>query len=385
MANLAIGRRRLIALLLLTSVLLLTLDLRGNVVFDRARDGFALVMSPFETAAQVVTRPAVNAWRAITEYDDLLDELARLQEQVDGQRGAEIAARNAIIEHQRLLALNDLESLADIPSVTASIIGLSPSNLDQIVEIDRGGLQGIETGMPVVNEAGLVGKVTQVFPNSSLVMLATDTRYAVRVKVLSEQTPVEPTVPPDTVPSGLEVGDVTTTTTTTTTTTVPEPVVPGEDEPGDDPTGADPTGAHPAGADPAGDDPAGDDPAGDADAPDDPFGLDGPITVTTTTAPPVLVERETGALRGQGQRRLPMVTFVSSSPTLGQINVGDTVSTAGGRESLAPPDIPVGVVRNVISRPGSAGTELEVELSADLNRLQFVRVLLFRPLAEVES
>ncbi|MEX2627911.1 MAG: rod shape-determining protein MreC, partial [Ilumatobacteraceae bacterium] len=81
----------------------------------------------------------------------------------------------------------------------------------------------------------------------------------------------------------------------------------------------------------------------------------------------------------------PLISFVSSSPTLGQIEVGDTVSTAGGRESLAPPDIPVGVVRNVISRSGSAGTELEVELSADLDRLQFVRVLLYRPPSEVEE
>ena len=373
MANFTVGRRRIIVVLLLTSVLLLTLDLRGNVVFDRARDGFAVVMSPFETAAQVVTRPVVNAWRAVSEYDELVEELRRLQEQVDAQRGAEIAARNAIIENQRLLALNDLESLADFPTVTASIIGLTPSNIDQVVEIDRGSQQGIEVGMPVVNEAGLVGKVTQVFPNSSLVMLVTDSRYFVRVKVLSEEVPVPPTAPPDTVPSGLEVGDVTTTTstttTTTTTTTVPDTFEPDPDAGGPE---SDPD------ADPG--DPDTDAPGGLLDGLD---GLgDGPVAATTT-APPVRVERETGALAGQGGNRLPLVTFVTSNPVLGQISVGDTVATAGGRESLAPPDIPVGVVRNVISRPGSSGTELEVELSADVSRLQFVRVVLFRPLSEV--
>jgi len=378
MANFTLGRRRIIVVLLLTSVLLLTLDLRGNVVFDRARDGFAVVMSPFETAAQVVTRPVVNAWRAVSEYDEVVEELRRLQEQVDAQRGAEIAARNAIIENQRLLALNDLESLADFPTVTASIIGLTPSNIDQVVEIDRGSQQGIEVGMPVVNEAGLVGKVTQVFPNSSLVMLVTDSRYFVRVKVLSEEVPVPPTTPPDTVPSGLEVGDVTTTTsTTTTTTTVPDTFDPDAGDPESD-SERDPD------ADPDADpgDPDADAPGGLLDGLD---GLDdGPVAVTTTL-PPVRVERETGALAGQGGNRLPLVTFVSSNPVLGQISVGDTVATAGGRESLAPPDIPVGVVRNVISRPGSSGTELEVELSADVSRLQFVRVVLFRPLSEVRE
>lgn len=375
MASFSVGRRRLIALLLLTSVLLLTLDLRGNLVFDRARDVFAVVMSPFETAAQVVTRPIINAWRAIADYDRLVDEFNRMQEQVDAQRGAEIAARNAIIENQRLLALNDLESLADFPTVTASIIGSTPSNVDQTVEIDRGAIHGIEVGMPVVNEAGLVGKITQVFPNSSVVMLVTDSRYTVRVKVLSEERPTPTTVPPDTVPSGLEVSDVTTTTsttTTTTTTTIPdvfEPILPDDGDGEDLPEGEGLL-----------DGSTGED--GELEATTDGIG---PPGVTTTTAPPVFVERETGALMGQGRNRLPLVTFIQNNPSLGRITEGDTVSTAGGRESLAPPDIPVGVVRNVIDRPGSAGTQLEVELSANLSQLQFVRVVLYRPLAELES
>ena len=51
------GRRRAIVLLLLTSVLLLTLDLRGNAVIDAVRTGYNKVLEPFESAADVVTRP----------------------------------------------------------------------------------------------------------------------------------------------------------------------------------------------------------------------------------------------------------------------------------------------------------------------------------------
>ena len=65
------GRRRAIVLLLLTSVLLLTLDLRGNAVFDTARSGFTKLLDPFETAADVVTRPVRNAWRGITDYEEV--------------------------------------------------------------------------------------------------------------------------------------------------------------------------------------------------------------------------------------------------------------------------------------------------------------------------
>ena len=37
---------------------------------------------------------------------------------------------------------------------------------DQVIEIDKGSSSGIEVGMPVVNQAGLVGKVTRVLTNT---------------------------------------------------------------------------------------------------------------------------------------------------------------------------------------------------------------------------
>jgi len=330
MASVPVGRRRIIVLLILTAVLLLTMDVRGNRFLDGSRSAFVWALSPLETAIRVVSRPVGNAWNGITNYPNLESENARLQELVDSQRGAEVAARNAVAENQRLRALNELASLADIESVTASIIGQSPSNVDQIVEIDRGARQGSAVGMAVVHEAGLVGKVPRVFADASLVMLITDPRYAVEVKVLSAErplggsSPVEP-APGTTTPSGLTQEDLRE--------------------------------------------------AGDLFA--------GPLLGATPTTEPVpMVQRETGALIGQGPDRLPQINFVTNTPSLGRILEGDPVFTSGGRNSLAPPDIPVGVVANVIQRPGSGGTRLEVRLSASVNQLQFVRVLLYRPPAE---
>ncbi|MGH9134246.1 MAG: rod shape-determining protein MreC, partial [Ilumatobacteraceae bacterium] len=205
MAVYSVGRRRVILLLLLTSVLLLTIDLRGNAVFDRARILFDGVLSPLESAARVVTNPVRDGWRAINEYDDLIEENQRLQRRIDEQLGAEITARNVIVENQQLLALNNLESIANLPTVTAQVIGPAPSNLDQVIEIDVGSDLGVATGMAVVNEAGLVGKVHEVFPSSSFVMLVTDPRYAVPVKVLSEEGSTPTTTVPVTVPSGIPI------------------------------------------------------------------------------------------------------------------------------------------------------------------------------------
>jgi rod shape-determining protein MreC len=59
------------------------------------------------------------------------------------------------------------------------------------------------------------------------------------------------------------------------------------------------------------------------------------------------------------------------------------VLTSGGSKSLAPPNIPVGRVANVIRGTGSEGLQLEVELNADLERLNFLTVILYQPPTEL--
>jgi rod shape-determining protein MreC len=367
MAIYSAGRRRTMIILLLSSVLLITLDLRGNAVFNAARSGFEYALRPFEIAGDVITRPVSRMWHGMTDIDELEQENQRLQEQLDAQRSDQIAAQNALIENRDLRALLDLESLAAFDRVTASIIGSSPSNFDQRVEIDRGSLDGIRVGMPVINSAGLVGKITNVFPETAIVMLATDPQYHVPVKVVAEVRATPTTSVPDTVPSGLAVSDVTTTTsttststtstsTTTTSTTIPQPVFDADGNP------IDPNLLGPPGVT-----------------------TTSTSTTTTTAVEMVEVTRETGELNGFGADRLPRVRFIADSPQFGRVAEGDAVLTAGGSLSLAPPDIPVGKVANVIQRAGTAGLELEVELNADLNRLIFLTVILYVPPTEAPA
>ena len=114
------------------------------------------------------------------------------------------------------------------------------------------------------------------------------------------------------------------------------------------------------------------------------LGSEGPTTTTTTTIPEV-IEKEYGALEGRGRLRLPQIKFLQDSPSLSELVAGDLVETAGGSESLAPTGIPVGRVINRADRPGSGGPLLDVELHADLARLNFVRVVLYKPLSEVDQ
>ncbi len=407
MAIYSVGRKRVILALLLTTALLLTLDLRGNPIIDAAREGFTQVMRPVETATGVVTNPIERVWHGIVNYDNVEQENIALQEQVDRLIGTQAAAEAAVIEGKELQALYSLPSLSGIDTEVARVVGRAANNLDQVIEIDKGSSSGIEVGMAVVNQAGLVGKVTQVTRTSARVMLVTDLRYSVAVKVTSSAD-ADADVPTNTSPSGLSQDEIAAEGTTTTTTTVPAltgPIVPGLTLPDGSPV---PDTTLPGAAVGPDGQPVIDPVTGRrltadeitalldalANAPsttaaetttDDETTLAAESATTTTTTLAEIIEKEYGALEGRGRRRLPQIKFVQDSPSLSELVPGDLVETAGGSESLAPTGIPVGRVLNRADRPGSGGPLLDVELYADLARLNFVRVVLYKPLSEVDQ
>jgi len=400
MAIYSVGRKRVMLALLLTTVLLLTLDLRGNPVIDTVREGFSRAMGPVETATGVVTNPIERVWHGVTRYDDLERENLALQEQVDRLIGTQAAAEAAVIEGQELQALYSLPSLTGIETEVARVVGRSANNLDQVIEINKGTSSGIDVGMAVVNQAGLIGKVTQVSVTSARVMLVTDDRYTVAVKVTSSGI-ADPGEPTNTSTSGLGPDQI-----GAATTTVPQPLLPGvtlpdgspapdttlPGAPGDQPldpiTGEPITAEQQALLDAA--EAATPEEQGAAQDTGD-TAVDGETATVPTVAPvpttvPVqaeVIEKEYGALEGRGGRRLAQIRFLQNLPSLAELLPGDLVETAGGSESLAPTGIPVGRVINRADRPGSAGPLLDVELHADLARLNFVRVVLYKPLSEV--
>jgi rod shape-determining protein MreC len=345
---------RAILLLALASVFLVTLDLADSASTSRVRRAFGVVFSPVEQVMRVVTRPLGNAWNAFREYDDVVDENDRLKEQVALQEGATVAAAASVRLSQELLALNGLPTLAGINSVTAQVIGETPTNFAQTVEINQGSNVGIRVGMPVLNAAGLIGKVTEVFGDRALVMLISDPDYALSVKVvtMSSRTPV--TLPPlpvedtPTVDTVLETTDASSTSSTSTTTTTIKGFTPG-------------TTTLP------------------------PEVVAGGASNITVPIASQLAVRETGILEGRGPGRRPIVRFLDATTRASAIEVGAPIVSAGGSRSLAPPDVVVGVVSRVVERLGTAGPVLEIDLVADLSNLSFLRVLLYQPITESEK
>ena len=331
----ALSRRRVVALVVLTCLLFITLDRNGNPVIDRARGVVATVLQPIDTATRAITLPLERVWYGITNYDDVERENQALRDQIEHQRGNDVEARSAILEYRLLLKVQQLASKFNYPTVAAQVIGDSPGNFQNTVEINVGSVDGIQVGMPVTNGAGLVGRITRVYPTHSLVKLITDPAYSVPAQVLSSADDEGIEGPLPELPIGGATTSTSSTTTTTTTVAVTTTTSPGA-------TVAPTTAAPPA---------------------------------TTTTA--LEVVRETGLLEGQGGNKPLLLRFVDSSSSLANVKVGAIVDTAGGTNGLAPQGIPIGVITRIVAQSGDSSALVEVTPNASLRQLNFVAVVLY--------
>lgn len=179
------GRSRLtIALLVLTSLALLTLDFRDSAIVTSARERAATVLSPLRGAAEWTSRPFTNAWHGVTGYGDLKSENDELRRQMADLEGRAVLEQDAALQLAELLRQQDLEWVGDIPTMAARVLSGSPSNFSHTVDISKGSRDGVKAGMPVVNGAGLVGRVVLVTAERSTVQLITDPDFAVGVKLL---------------------------------------------------------------------------------------------------------------------------------------------------------------------------------------------------------
>ncbi len=344
-----LSRWRVFVLLVLTCLLFVTLDRRGNAVIERARSGFDTVLHPFDTAVDAIAKPIANVWYSISNYDDLQDENARLRDQLDAQRGAEVEARAAILEYYELLKVNRLTAAGNFPRVAGRVINLAPSNFQNTVQINKGSNDGIRVGMPVVDSSGLIGRITQVSANSSLVLLLTDPQFSVRAEVLQSDIdlPISPPPTGSTTPSGLPADTTSTTTTTPPVTTTTQGVIN---------EGATPTLA------------PGDTSGGTVPG-------TSPDTTTSSTLPDVTVVRETGNLQGQGAGKPMLLTLVDDR----DLKVGAVVKTAGGTDDLFPQGLPIGVISRVETVSGNRSPVVEVTPNTRLSQLIFIAVVLYLP------
>lgn len=182
------GRSRFpLAILLLISVTLLTLDARDFGPVERLKDGVAAVMSPFRSLGDTVFGPVGDAWTSIGEADDLREENELLRQQVEEFQAREISDVGAAEELEELRRLVGLDAAIGFTTVTAEVTAGSVSNFDPFVlEINRGSSHGVAENQPVLSGQSLVGRVDEARRGSARVRLLSDPDVGVGVQVVGK-------------------------------------------------------------------------------------------------------------------------------------------------------------------------------------------------------
>jgi len=181
------GRLLLISLIV-TSLFLITLDLRGVQVIDGLRSGSQTALSPVQSVAATVFRPVGNFFSDITRLGRTRGEIEKLKADNEKLRQSLINRRNADAELSELKSVLDLAGIAKYRVVAAKVISLgSTSSFAQTISIDAGTNDGVRENMTVITGLGLVGLVKKSYPNSALVQLTSDPAFRVGARVAGSQ------------------------------------------------------------------------------------------------------------------------------------------------------------------------------------------------------
>jgi rod shape-determining protein MreC len=162
------------------ALFLMVADTRFKVT-QPLRAVVATVLNPVER----VLRAPVDGWVAASDYlmglQDARTAEAKARRELAAQSERAARVEQLTQENTRLRALLDLRGALKVRSQTAEVLYDAPDPYSRKVIIDRGNRDGLVVSSPVINEVGVLGQVTRVYPYSAEVTLLTDKEAAIPV------------------------------------------------------------------------------------------------------------------------------------------------------------------------------------------------------------
>ena len=180
--------RLLIIVLIVTSLFLITLDLRGVQVIDGLRTGTQTALTPVQKAGSWAISPLRNFLSDVTSLGRTRNKIERLQAENDKLRLSLQNRKNADALLKQLKGVLDLAGTAGYKVVGAKVISQgSTTSFTQSITIDVGSNSGVRSNMTVLSNYGIVGVVKYVYPNSALVQLASDPAFRIGARIAGSQ------------------------------------------------------------------------------------------------------------------------------------------------------------------------------------------------------
>lgn len=183
------GRARLLlVILIVTSLFLITLDLRGVKVIDGFRQGTQTILSPFQRAGAVVLNPLGNFFSDVTHLGRTRGQIEKLEAENANLKIKLLNRKNADGQLEQLKDILDLAGTAGYKVVNAKVISHGSSqSFSQTLTIDSGSNAGIKKNMTVLSQFGIAGVVKDVYPNSALIQLASDPSFKMGARIAGSQ------------------------------------------------------------------------------------------------------------------------------------------------------------------------------------------------------
>ncbi len=180
--------RLLLITLIVTSLFLITLDLRGIGVIDGVRKGTQGAFAPIQNFGATITLPVRNFFSDVTQLGRKQSQIKKLQDENEALRLQLLDRASADAELEQLKSVLDLAGTAKFKVVAAKVISQgATTSFTQTITIDAGTKDGIRDNMTVISGLGLVGVVKIAYDNSSLVELASDPGFKIGARVAGTQ------------------------------------------------------------------------------------------------------------------------------------------------------------------------------------------------------
>jgi rod shape-determining protein MreC len=159
----------------LLQVLLLALQIKRDSEGRLIRVWTVGAFSPFERAGNHGIGHLRETWRHYFALQNTSRENEQLRRENDELKMQVNQLQSKAIEADRLaLLLNFHKSHESVPMLGARVIATSAGTASATIMLDRGAKDHIKKNMGVITPEGVVGKVVEVYDNTSEVLLLTD-------------------------------------------------------------------------------------------------------------------------------------------------------------------------------------------------------------------
>jgi rod shape-determining protein MreC len=166
--------------LVLAALTLLTISFRSPTsgALHDVQGAGSTALRPFQIAASRVAQPFRDAYNYFDGLASAKSENAKLKKEIAALQAQELIYLEEAKQFPQLKReLHYLEGPTfpqGYRAATARVISASSSPFARSLVIIAGGSNGIKEGQPVVNGVGLVGIVSNVFPDTAVVTLLSD-------------------------------------------------------------------------------------------------------------------------------------------------------------------------------------------------------------------